>query len=168
MALRGGVQRRDLPGQIVVPRPGAELVNAHRHTHRRRTRSTSGQPAGGMYRRCKEVCQIADPEIRLGYVKQVDTAVMTARVVGSGLRPSKRPVSMREIDESHAMRQAARRSALDAQAILRKERADRERRLQGVAVAVLTALGERGAAVRDAERRAGGLQIMTRGGPVGP
>jgi hypothetical protein len=33
MALRGGIQRRDLPGQIVVPRPGAELVNAHRHTH---------------------------------------------------------------------------------------------------------------------------------------
>jgi hypothetical protein len=32
MALLGGVQRRDLPGQIVIPRPGAELVNAHRHT----------------------------------------------------------------------------------------------------------------------------------------
>ena len=31
MALLGGIQRRDLPGQIVVPRPGAELVNAHRH-----------------------------------------------------------------------------------------------------------------------------------------
>jgi hypothetical protein len=32
MALLGGIQRRDLPGQIVIPRPGAELVNAHRHT----------------------------------------------------------------------------------------------------------------------------------------
>jgi hypothetical protein len=53
-----------------------------------------------------------------------------------------------------AMRQAARRSALDAQAILRKERADRERRLEALAVAVLTALGERDALVRDAERRA--------------
>jgi hypothetical protein len=42
-----------------------------------------------------------------------------------------------------AMRQAARRSALDAQAVRRKERADRERRLEGLAVAVLTALGER-------------------------
>jgi hypothetical protein len=31
VALLGGVQRRYLPGQIVVPRPGAELVNAHRH-----------------------------------------------------------------------------------------------------------------------------------------
>ena len=33
MALLGGIQRRDLPGQIVVPRPGAELVDAHRHNH---------------------------------------------------------------------------------------------------------------------------------------
>jgi hypothetical protein len=53
-----------------------------------------------------------------------------------------------------SVRQAARRSALDAQAILRKERADREARLEALAVAVLTALGERDALVRDAERRA--------------
>ena len=33
MTLFGGIQRRYLPGQIVVPRPGAELVNTHRHTH---------------------------------------------------------------------------------------------------------------------------------------
>ena len=46
----------------------------------------------------------------------------------------------------HAMRQAARRSALDAQAVLRKQRADRERRLERLAVDVLTALGERDAA----------------------
>jgi hypothetical protein len=60
------------------------------------------------------------------------------------------------------MRQAARRSALDAQAVLRKECADRERRLEGLAVAVLTALGERDEAVRDTERRAGdALQTMT-------
>ena len=51
------------------------------------------------------------------------------------------------------MRQAARRSALDPQAVLRKERADRERRLDALAVAVLTALGERDALVQDAERR---------------
>jgi hypothetical protein len=48
------------------------------------------------------------------------------------------------------VKQAARRSALDAQAALRKERADRERRLEKLAVAVLTALGEREAAVRNA------------------
>ena len=33
MALLRGIQRRDLPGQVVVPRPGAELVDAHRHNH---------------------------------------------------------------------------------------------------------------------------------------
>jgi hypothetical protein len=62
-----------------------------------------------------------------------------------------------------SLRQAARRSALDArEAVLRKQRADRERRLEGLVVAVLTALGERDASVRDAERRAGeALQTMT-------
>jgi hypothetical protein len=61
-----------------------------------------------------------------------------------------------------SVRQAARRSALDAQAVLRKERSDRERRLGALAVAVLTALAERDALVRDAERRAGqALRTMT-------
>ena len=69
---------------------------------------------------------------------------MTARLVGSGLGLSEGPVSMREtVMSQQSVRQAARRSALDAQAVLRKERADRERRLEGLAVAVLTALGER-------------------------
>jgi hypothetical protein len=54
-----------------------------------------------------------------------------------------------------SVRQAARRSALDAQAARRRERADRERRLEALAVAVLTALGERDGAVKDAELRAG-------------
>src|SRR5215203_4406331 len=62
----------------------------------------------------------------------------------------------------HPVRQAARRSALDAQAALRKERADRERRLEALAVDVLTALGEGDALVRDTERRAGrALRTMT-------
>jgi hypothetical protein len=61
-----------------------------------------------------------------------------------------------------SVRQAARRSALDAQAVLHKGRADRERRLEALAVAVLTALAERDALVRDAERRAGqALRTMT-------
>ena len=61
-----------------------------------------------------------------------------------------------------SMRQAARRSALNAQAGLRKQRADRERRLEALAVEVLTALGERAGAVQDAELRAGGaLLAMT-------
>ena len=72
---------------------------------------------------------------------------MTARVVGDRLGLTEGPVSMREMVMSQqSVRQAARRSALDAQAVLRKERADRERRLEGLAVAVLTALGERDAA----------------------
>jgi hypothetical protein len=61
-----------------------------------------------------------------------------------------------------SVRQAVRRSALDAQAVLRRERADQERRLEALAVAVLTALAERDALVRDAERRAGqALRAMT-------
>ena len=61
-----------------------------------------------------------------------------------------------------SVRQAPRRLALDAQAVRRKERADRERRLEESAVAVLTALGERDGPVRDAERRAAeALQTMT-------
>jgi hypothetical protein len=54
-----------------------------------------------------------------------------------------------------SVRQAAGRSALGAQAARRRERADRERRLEALAVAVLTALGERDRAVKDAEMRAG-------------
>lgn len=51
---------------------------------------------------------------------------------------------------------------MDVQAALRKERTDRERGLEGLAVPALTALGERDGAVRDTERRAGeALQAMT-------
>jgi hypothetical protein len=67
-----------------------------------------------------------------------------------------------QVMSQQSVRQAARRSALDAQALLRKERADRQRRLEGLAVAVLTALGERDRAVRDAEGRAAqALRTMT-------
>jgi hypothetical protein len=54
-----------------------------------------------------------------------------------------------------SVRQAARRAALDAQAALRNERAERERRLEVLAVEGLTTIGERDGAVWDAERRAG-------------
>ena len=67
-----------------------------------------------------------------------------------------------DVMTQQSVRQAARRSALDAQVVLRKERADRERRLKGLAVAVLTALGERDSLVRDAERCAAqALRLMT-------
>jgi hypothetical protein len=67
-----------------------------------------------------------------------------------------------DVMSQQSVRQRARRSALYAQAVLRKERAERERRLEGLAVEVMTALGERDGAVRDAERRAcAALQTMT-------
>jgi hypothetical protein len=66
------------------------------------------------------------------------------------------------VTSQQSVRQAARRLALNAQAVLRKQRADRERRLEALAVEVLTALGERDGAVRDAElRAAGALLAMT-------
>jgi hypothetical protein len=60
-----------------------------------------------------------------------------------------------DVMSQQSVRQGARRAALDAQAARRRERADYQRRLEGLAVEVLAALGERDAAVRDAERRAG-------------
>jgi hypothetical protein len=54
-----------------------------------------------------------------------------------------------------SVRQAAPRSALDAQALLRNECADRGRRLEGLAVIVMTALGECAAAGRRAAGRRG-------------
>jgi hypothetical protein len=60
--------------------------------------------------------------------------------------------------------QSVRQTPLSVRCLggLRKEQADRERRLDGLAVAVLTALAERDALVRDAEQRAGqALRRMT-------
>ena len=54
-----------------------------------------------------------------------------------------------------SMRQAARRAALDAQAQRRRERAERDKRIEALAVDVLTALEERKAAIADCEQRAG-------------
>ena len=60
-----------------------------------------------------------------------------------------------------SVRQAARRSALDAQAGRRKERVDRERRLESLAVEVLTELGERDGTIAATEQRAAAaLQAM--------
>jgi hypothetical protein len=56
------------------------------------------------------------------------------------------------VTSQQSVRQEARRSALDAQAARRKERADREHRLEALAVAVLTAFGERDGAVKEAEK----------------
>ena len=114
------------------------------------------------------MCGTSDLEIGWGYVKQVEIVGDDRSTRRNGLGLSERPVSIKDrcrrgdVMSQQSVRQAARRSALDAQAVLRKERADRERRLEGLAVAVLTALGERDCAVRDAERRAGqALRTMT-------
>lgn len=61
-----------------------------------------------------------------------------------------------------SIRQQARRAALDAQSKRRRERAEREKRLEDLAVQVLVAMRQRDAAVADAERRAGqALHEMT-------
>ena len=62
------------------------------------------------------------------------------------------------------IRQRARKHALGAATQQRQARAARERRVQNLVVQVLTAIGERDAAVIDAELRAGAaLEQMTRG-----
>ena len=59
------------------------------------------------------------------------------------------------------MRQAARRAASQAYAKRRRERAQRDRRLEKLAIEVLTALGERDATIAATEQRAGAaLQAM--------
>ncbi|GAA2469035.1 hypothetical protein [Terrabacter carboxydivorans] len=58
-------------------------------------------------------------------------------------------------EERPSVRQAARRAALDAQAKLRVERQERDKRLAALALDVLFALGERDAAVIKLEQRAG-------------
>lgn len=61
-----------------------------------------------------------------------------------------------------SIRQEARRAALDAQSKRRRERAEREKRLEDLAVQVLVAIRERDAAVVEADRRAGkALREMT-------
>ena len=63
-----------------------------------------------------------------------------------------------------SIRQEARRVALEAQSKRRRERAEREKRLEHLAVRVLVAVRERDAAVADADRRAGSaLREMTGG-----
>jgi len=61
-----------------------------------------------------------------------------------------------------SIRQDARRALLDAQSKRRRGRAEREKRLEDLAVRVLVAVRERDAAVAEAERQAGeALREMT-------
>lgn len=54
-----------------------------------------------------------------------------------------------------SIRQAARRAALDAQAKRRRERAERDTRIEALVIDVLAALEERKAAIAECEIRAG-------------
>ncbi|MFC6851764.1 hypothetical protein [Aquipuribacter hungaricus] len=54
-----------------------------------------------------------------------------------------------------SVRQAARRAVLDAQSARRRERAEREQRVEALVVEVLVAVRERDAAIASAEARAG-------------
>jgi hypothetical protein len=143
MTFLGGVQGSHLPGQIVIPGSRCQLVEAHRHSHPKGYkppgRSGQPEPTPGVH----EVCGTSDFEIGWGYVKQAESVVMTAGVVGCAIWPCSGVVDEEMVMSQQSVRQAARRSALDAQAVLRKARAGRDRRLEGLAVAVLTALGER-------------------------
>ncbi len=73
----------------------------------------------------------------------------------------------RSTEGSHVMgqqsiRQQARRAAMDVQSKRRRDRAERNKRLDVLAVQVLVAVRERDAAVADSERRAGhALREMT-------
>ena len=63
---------------------------------------------------------------------------------------------------AQSAKQAARRAALEAQAKRRRERAERDKRLETIAVRVLVALAERDQAIAVAEQRAGvALQELT-------
>jgi hypothetical protein len=101
------------------------------------------------------VCSTSDLEISWAYAGQVEIVLLTVRLVGSCFTAECKAGVNEEDASQQSVRHAARRLALDAQAVLRKERAGRELRVEGLAVAVLTAFAERGALVRDAERRVG-------------
>src|SRR4029453_16808488 len=67
----GRIQGRDLPGQIVIPGPGCELMDAHRHTHPkgvhaagavRPTRATSGGAWGVLDLR-SSIASLADENL---------------------------------------------------------------------------------------------------------
>ena len=50
VAFVGGIQRGDLPGQVVIPRPGGQLLDAHHHTNRRHPDRLRYQRQTGMPR----------------------------------------------------------------------------------------------------------------------
>ena len=76
-----------------------------------------------------------------GYITKFASRWWPLDLESNGLGLNERPSIRETVMSQQSVRQAARRSALDAQAVLRKERVDRERRLERLAVEALTALG---------------------------
>jgi len=71
-------------------------------------------------------------------------------------------LTMGESIGKQSMRQSARRAALDAQAKIRADRVEREKRLSALGVAVMVALAERDGFAASCELRAGAaLRAMT-------
>ena len=79
------------------------------------------------------------------------------RSAGATWRRGVRSSSMEEVVVvgKQTVRQAARLAASQVQAKYRRERAERDRRIERLAVEVLTALGERDAMIAATEQRAG-------------
>jgi hypothetical protein len=105
----------------------------------------------------QEVCGTSDFEIGWRYVMQVEIVSDDRSRHQHSLREGRHRQGM---DEAAIGEAAARRAPVDAQALFRKEGADRERRLESLAIDLLTALAERDALVRDGERRAGQALLM--------
>jgi hypothetical protein len=84
---------------------------------------------------------------------------MTGQCLVCGLGLVKIYSEENRVTSQQSARLAARRSTVNARAVLRKQRSDRERRLEALAVEVFIVLGERDGAVRDAELRAGGVLL---------
>lgn len=103
-----------------------------------------------------------------GYVNRSRSSVMTARVGGTVYDRMEGPCRYGTAgdrgrnNESAVGKTGGAALSVRRHAVLRRERADRERWLEALAVAVLTVLSERDGAVRGTERRAGdALQRMT-------
>jgi hypothetical protein len=107
-------------------------VHTHRHNPERRFRARGGHADPGVRPRVHQVCGTSDLEIERGYAKEVrvtggdrSTRWCWLRGLGEGAMARRDPVTSQQ-----SVRQAVRRSALDAQAVRRKERAERQRRLE--------------------------------------
>ena len=96
MTLLGRIQRRHLPGQIVIPRPAVSLCTLIVTTPKRRLHAARGGHADpGYLPAVHQVCGTSDLEIGWGYVEQVEIVGndRSSRRMGLGL--SERPVSIR-------------------------------------------------------------------------